>query len=220
MQAHSAVAKAKAIADVQATRVTNWANQKTVESKWAARRSRVRSMADHFQTGVRRGDLLVATPKLNSMPWRRSVIFITESSAKTVMGTILNRSTMMTTQKVTGCAVPHTQIYMGGPISTQALFMLHTSDFESSNTLSITDSWSISSDDHMFDKLSCGQEPTWYRFYMGAAGWHPQQLEHEIAQGAWMVHTNPSFSCVTADATDQWQQCVDSVSQTMFSNYL
>ena len=220
MQARSAVAKAKAIADARATKVTNLANQKTVESKWAARRSRVRSMVDHFQTGVKRGDLLVATPKLNSMPWRRSVIFITESSAKTVMGTILNRSTMMTTHEVTGCAVPHTQIYMGGPISTQALFMLHTSDFESSNTLSITDSWSISSDDFMFDKLSCGQEPTWYRFYMGAAGWHPQQLEHEIAQGAWLTLNKPSFACVTADADDQWNICLDTISQNVFDNYI
>lgn len=177
-------------------------------------------MADHFQTGVKRGDLLVATPKLNAMPWRRSVVFVTESNSKTVMGTILNRPTMMTTDDATDVAVPRTQVYMGGPISTQALFMLHTSDFESSNTLSVTESWSVSSDDFMFDKLAQGDEPVWYRFYMGCAGWHPQQLEHEIAQGAWMILPKPSFACVTADPTEQWQTCVDNVSQNMFDNYL
>lgn len=176
-------------------------------------------MADLCLTGVNRGDLLVATPKLNSMPWRRSVIFVTESSSKTVMGTILNRPTMMTTDEVTDCAVPRTLVHMGGPISTQALFMLHTSDFASSNTLSITDSWSVSSDDFMFDKLAQGEQPTWYRFYMGAAGWHPQQLEHEIQQGAWLCVPRPSFATVTADPTEQWQACVDTVSQNVFAAY-
>jgi len=177
-------------------------------------------MADHYLTGVKRGDLLVATPKLNSMPWRRSVVFVTESSNSTVMGTILNRPTMMTTEDVTDVAVPRTQVYMGGPISTQALFMLHTSDFASSNTLDITATWGVSSDTLMFDKLGMGQEPAWYRFYMGAAGWHPQQLEHEIAQGAWMIVNRPGFELVTAEATEQWAKCVDTISQTMFENYI
>ena len=177
-------------------------------------------MADLFQTGVERGDLLVATPRINSMPWRRSVVFVTESSTRTVMGTILNRPTMMTTDDATDVSVPRTQVYMGGPISTQALFMLHTTDFDSSNTLAITNSWAVSSDDFMFDKLAQGQEPTWYRFYMGAAGWHPQQLEHEIAQGAWMVVKRPGFSLVTQDANTIWQQCVDTISQKMFANYI
>ena len=177
-------------------------------------------MADHYLTGVKRGDLLVATPKLNSMPWRRSVVFITESSKQTVMGTILNRPTMMTTRDATDVAVRETQIFMGGPISTNALFMLHTSDWQSSNTLDITDSWGVSSDDFMFDKLAQGEEPTWYRFYMGCAGWHPEQLQHEIAQGAWMTLERPSFGTLTEEPTQLWQACVDSVSQNMFSSYI
>ena len=177
-------------------------------------------MADHYLTGVKRGDLLVATPKLNSMPWRRSVVFITESNKETVMGTILNRPTMMTTLDATDVSVPQTQIFMGGPISTNALFMLHTSDWRSSNTLDITDSWGVSSDDFMFDKLAQGEEPTWYRFYMGCAGWHPEQLQHEIAQGAWMTLERPSFATLTEDPTQLWQACVDSVSQNMFSSYI
>ena len=177
-------------------------------------------MADHFQTGVKRGDLLVATPKLNSQPWRRSVILVTESNRSNVMGTILNRPTMMTTDDVTDFAIPRTQVYMGGPVSTQALFMLHTSDFSSSNTLEVTDSWSVSSDNLMFEKLSFGDEPTWHRFYMGSAGWLPQQLEHEIDQGAWMVLHKPTFSCVTADAAAQWRMCLDTISQNIFDNYI
>ena len=179
-------------------------------------------MADHFQTGasITRGSLLVATPLLNSMPWRRSVVFITESSKSSVMGTILNRPTMMTTSDATDYAVPHTQIYMGGPISTQALFMLHTSDFRSSNTMDITSSWGVSSDDHMFERLAEGDIPTWYRFYMGASAWHPKQLENEIAHGAWMNVPAPSFTLMTEDPDDLWQKSIDSISQNMFSNYI
>ena len=136
------------------------------------------------------------------------------------MGTILNRPTMMTTEDVTDRALRRTQVYMGGPISTQALFMLHTSDFTSSNTLTVDKRWAISSDDFMFDKLAAGNEPAWYRFYMAAAGWHPQQLEHEIAQGAWLRLEDPSWECVTGDATDQWQACIDTLSQNMFSDYI
>lgn len=180
-------------------------------------------MAGHYQTGVnsiQRGDLLVATPKLNKLPWRRSVVLLTEVSPRSVMGTILNRPTMMTTDDVTDLAIPRTQVYMGGPISNGAMFMLHTPEFQSSNTLDITSTWSVSSDDLMFEKLSMGQTPTWYRFYMGAAGWHPQQLDMEInMHDAWMIINNPSFELVTADPTDQWSRCVDSISSSMFSNY-
>ena len=179
-------------------------------------------MADHYPTGVevRRGNLLIATPKLTQMPWRRCVILITESNTKNVMGTILNRPTMMTTDDVTDFSVPRRQIYMGGPVANSALFMLHTSEFQSSNTLNFTDSWAVSSDTLMFEKLSFGQEPSWYRFYMGAAGWHPRQLENEIAHQSWMILPKPSYEIVSADADDQWQMAVDTYSQNMFSNYL
>jgi len=180
-------------------------------------------MADHFQTGVRsvaRGDLLVATPQLTSMPWRRSVVFVTESSDRSVMGTILNRPTMMTTEDVTDCAVPRTQLYMGGPVSTQALFMLHTNDFDSTNTLAINSSWRVSSDDLMFEKLAQGEQPAWYKFFVGCAGWHPRQLEHEIAQGAWLTVKNPSYTTITQDPSDIWQHAVDAYSQNVFSAYI
>jgi putative transcriptional regulator len=180
-------------------------------------------MADLCPIGansIHKGDLLIATPKLQSMPWRKSVIFVTEAREGSVMGTILNRPTMMTTDDVTDVPITRTQIYMGGPIETHALFMLHTEDFSSSNTLHITDSWCVSSDTFMFDKLGYGQEPVWYRFYMGAAGWHTAQLQREIDHGAWMIINNPTFDLVTEDATDQWQTCVDSVSQKMFSSYI
>lgn len=179
-------------------------------------------MADHFPTGVSlaRGDLLVATPRLRTLPWRKSVIFLTETSNTSIMGTILNRPTMMTTQDVTDVDMPTRQIYMGGPISTQAMFMLHTSDFASTNTLYVTDSWSVSSDPLMFDKLSMGAEPTWHRMYMGAAAWYPQQLAQELAQDSWMIIRKPSYNLITEPSETQWQVCVDCISQTMFDQYL
>ena len=179
-------------------------------------------MADRYPTGVRlsRGDLLVATPRLRTMPWRKSVIFLTEASTSSIMGTILNRPTMMTTEDVTDVEVTRRQIYMGGPVSTQAVFMLHTSDFASTNTLEITDSWSVSSDTLMFDKLSIGAEPTWHRIYMGATAWYPQQLADELAQDSWMIIRKPSFNLITEPSDTQWQACIDHVSQTMFEQYI
>lgn len=177
-------------------------------------------MADHFQIGVKRGDLLVATPKVTHMPWKRAVIFVTESSSSSVMGTIMNRPTMMSTSDATDSVVPRRQIYMGGPIQTHAMFMLHTLDFTSTNTLLVNSTWGVSSDQLMFDKLAEGQEPTWYRFYMGAAGWNPRQLYEEIESGAWMLLKNPTFESMTGSATTQWQTCVDQISSAMFSDYL
>jgi putative AlgH/UPF0301 family transcriptional regulator len=72
----------------------------------------------------------------------------------------------------------------------------------------------------MFDKLSFGQTPTWYRFFMGTAAWHPQQLEHEIAQGAWMTLPTPGFELITQDSSQMWQSAVDAVSQSMFNSYI
>jgi putative transcriptional regulator len=181
-------------------------------------------MAGHSLIGasssVPRGSLLVATPKLSSQPWRRSVIFVTESSPSSVMGVILNTSTMMTTADVTDYDVPHTQIYMGGPVSTSALYMLHTNDFLSSNTLRVTPKWHVSSDTFMFEKLSHGAQPAWYRFYMGVAGWHPRQLEYELESGAWMILEDPTDELITAETDEQWKQCVEHLGSQMFDQYI
>lgn len=175
-------------------------------------------MSEHVH--ISRGDLLVATPQLAARPWHKSVVFVTEASKHSIMGTILNQPTMMTTADVTDIELPANRIYMGGPISTQAMFMLHTSDFASTNTLEVTDSWSVSSDTLMFEKLSFGEQPVWHRMYMGAAAWHPQQLEKELSKGNWMIINRPSFVLVTEEPDDQWQACIDHVSQTMFDSYI
>jgi|SaaInl5LU_22_DNA_1037371.scaffolds.fasta_scaffold31153_2 putative transcriptional regulator len=179
-------------------------------------------MAGHFQTGVRLqpGSLLIATPRITQQPWRRSVIMLTETKKQQVMGIILNCSTMMTTDDVTDFAIPRKQIHVGGPIQNSALFMLHTAEFQSSNTLNFHTNWALSSDTLMFEKLSFGQEPAWYRFYMGAAGWHPKQLERELAEQSWLVLPNPSYELISADTDDQWQLAVDTCSQNMFADYL
>ena len=181
-------------------------------------------MADHYPTGRRahisRGDLLVATPQLSTQPWRKSVVFITEANSRSIMGTILNQPTLMTTYDVTDLDIPNNRIYMGGPISTHAMFMLHTSDFVSSNTLEVTDSWSVSSDTLMFEKLSIGDQPVWHRMYMGAASWQPQQLENELSRRSWMIINKPSFVLVTQEPEDLWQECIDHISNSMFENYI
>lgn len=80
-----------------------------------------------------------------------------------------------------------TEIYFGGPIQPGLGFVLHSPDYELEQTAKISDEVYLTTNLEIIHDIQEGQGPDEFRFTLGYAGWGPEQLEREIANGDWLV---------------------------------
>ncbi len=79
------------------------------------------------------------------------------------------------------------EIYYGGPVQPGLGFVLHTPDYLLDSTEQISPSASLSTSLEVIRDIQDGHGPAYYRFTLGYAGWGPEQLEREIANGDWLL---------------------------------
>jgi putative transcriptional regulator len=177
------------------------------------------------------GKLLIANPNFPSVsPFAKTVIYIyqDDSSIGTV-GVILNKPTISVTEfcEDNGIMFPDDQarIHKGGPVSSTSILILHTDEWESSNTVKVGNRLSISSDNHMFLKMSTGNEPIYWRTFYGVSAWHPGQLDKELqgdapyANNMWLIADADDDVLFNYDGHDQWVRAVDMCSQQTIAHF-
>ena len=134
-------------------------------------------MADHYQTGVNmdttyRGKLLVAGPILNSNPvFSRSVVYVYEQrEGGEVIGVILNKPSQFRCSSLGllkdipfDPQLEETFVHKGGPVSDTSVLLLHTNEWQSTNTLQASGELAMTSDMLMIEKLSTGNTPKGWR---------------------------------------------------------
>ena len=173
------------------------------------------------------GSLLIANPRYAPSECQGRVVYITESSSNSTMGLIMNHPNsyvMSELMSQRGIDWPNSSatVSVGGEYSPGALIMLHTNEWYSSNTMPVTNSHSISSDEFMLEKLEAGATPDWYKLFLGTSGWTPQELEQELrgTKPAWLLLAKPSQYLLYAKPTHIWNHAVRELSQDMFSSYI
>lgn len=139
-----------------------------------------------------RGKCLIARPSVKDPLFKKSVVLIYEHSEQATVGLILNKPISQLTLKDILAnrgydSVATDPLHAGGPVNERAISMLHSGDWYSSNTMPVTDQISISSDDLMIYKFVNGDIPDGYRFFIGSAIWHPQQIAKEINANHWLI---------------------------------
>ena len=179
------------------------------------------------------GKLLIAHPNFpNGTIFHRAVIYLyQDKDDEGSIGVIINKPSKFTIKDVCedkGIQYPWTKkvIYHGGPVTQNALVLLHTNDWSSQNTATGGLNLAVSSDNLMFEKLSMGDEPMYWRLFGGMCGWAPGQLDAEM-KGEWPYR--PENSWLIADATDtfifsqegdkQWQMAFELSGNQMFDQY-
>jgi putative transcriptional regulator len=77
-------------------------------------------------------------------------------------------------------------VHWGGPVARESIWMLHSSEWTSSNTLEISDKVAVSSDLEMLEAIRQGETPFTFRVVNGFASWAPGQLAAELeGHGPW-----------------------------------
>ena len=179
------------------------------------------------------GKILVAHPNLPlNNPFRRSVVYCYQDNEAGAAGIVLNRLSKTTVQRLCqdngltfGDKRP--RLYLGGPVNTQALVLLHTDDWTSTNTARAGDGLCVSSDNLMLKKIADGNEPVYWRLFLGMSGWSPGQLQAELngnfpykPENSWLTAKADYSILFETDGDDQWHKATQFASQQMFDSYL
>jgi putative transcriptional regulator len=134
---------------------------------------------------------LLAMPQLGDPNFHRSVVLMLEHSEGGAMGLIINRGSAVTLGELArGQAMPidpgrePEPVFVGGPVEPQRGFVLHDDDGVAEKHLVLPGLYLSVTMDALAPLLRSATPRI--RFCLGYAGWGAQQLEREIAQGAWL----------------------------------
>jgi putative transcriptional regulator len=157
------------------------------------------------------GRLLVASPQLGDPNFDRTVILMLDHGPEGALGVVLNRPTGLPVDEILepwsdqALASPPGVVFRGGPVSPDAVIGLARTDADE-----IDESlWRIVLDGVGTVDLAIvpGEQPVnvlGVRMFAGYAGWSPDQLEEELAEGAWIVLDAVEADVFTADAGALW----------------
>lgn len=141
------------------------------------------------------GQLLVAMPVMDDERFIQSVIFLCAHSGEGAMGLVLNRplarprfNDLVQKFKISD-AVPARDIKIcsGGPIDHGRGFVLHTSDWQTDDTLEVDDDRALTASLDVLKAVAEGGGPRECVLALGYAGWEAGQLDHEIQQNVWLT---------------------------------
>ncbi|MBA3957482.1 MAG: YqgE/AlgH family protein [Parachlamydiaceae bacterium] len=141
---------------------------------------------------IQKGTLLIATPDVELGLFFRAVILVCEHNPNGSFGLVINKSLDLELPEeiinVHNLANPHVDIRAGGPVQTNQMMLLHTSNKLPQQTLEICDNVFLGGDlQFLQDALSDTQGPAVHLCF-GYAGWGAGQLEREFLDGGWFIH--------------------------------
>jgi len=140
------------------------------------------------------GNFLIAMPAMADPYFAKSLTYICEHNEHGALGVVINRPIDMTLQTLfdqVGIVLDNPQVanlplYFGGPVQTDRGFVLHQPVGAWSSTLAVGDDIGLTTSKDILEAVGRGEGPTRLLVTLGYAGWAPGQLEHELAQNAWL----------------------------------
>jgi putative transcriptional regulator len=148
------------------------------------------------------GQLLIAMPGMSDPRFDRSVIYMCVHSDSGAMGIIVNKTAPMMNfgdlisrldilQEGRSTDVPEEVMAMavlfGGPVEPGRGFVLHTSDyFSSDSSLPVSENIALTATIDILRAMANGQGPQRALLALGYSGWAPGQLEDEIQRNGWL----------------------------------
>lgn len=138
---------------------------------------------------------LIAMPAMVDPNFARTLTFICEHSDQGALGVIVNRPMDMSLDtlfdridlKLEAARLHDTPVYFGGPVQTDRGFVLHRPAGTWHSTLAIGGSIALTSSRDILESVGQSGEPAEILVTLGYAGWSAGQLEHELAQNAWLT---------------------------------
>ncbi len=159
------------------------------------------------------GRVLIAEPFLSGDYFSRSAVLLVQCAAEGHVGFILNKPTDLQVKELfKGFPDFEAPAFLGGPVSVDKLFFLHTLGDRVPDSLEINDRLYWSGDfEHLTSLIRAGLvEEEDVRFFLGYSGWSAGQLEAEITGHSWVV-IEPTVDSILASDENFWTESVKSI---------
>lgn len=178
------------------------------------------------------GSIIVAPPLSEDPYFSHSVILIAKHSPAGSWGLVVNKPTSVVTMdhimKSAGIvSSKKDKVYFGGPTENNRVHIIHTLDWASSSTITITKDIGITNDMSILAAISQNQGPALFRTCIGVCGWDAGQLDGEYqgnspwkSQNRWLDVSATIESVFHLTDEEQWRRAIDLVAQHKISNWL
>jgi putative transcriptional regulator len=179
----------------------------------------------HFDDALSlKNRLLVAMPAVDDPNFSHSVTYVCEHSDQGAMGITINRQLadlslgdVLDHMKIS-CSNPQIRqrpIYVGGPVSIERGFVLHSPHGGWESTLEVTEEVGLTTSRDILQAMAEGAGPARAIIALGYSGWAEGQLEQELADNTWLtVDGTPSLIFDTPMA-DRWRAAAQSLGVDM-----
>jgi len=161
------------------------------------------------------GQLLIASPELRD-PFDHAVIMIAQHDRNGALGIVINRpitrrpiATVLAALGADAAGVTDSVlIFLGGPVSPNVAFALHSTEYHGSHTLDIDGRVALSDAVEVLRDIGTGHGPKQSLIAFGYAGWAPQQLDDELARGAWVAAPENPALVFDTDRAKVWTEAL------------
>ena len=164
-------------------------------------------------------ELLVATPNMTDSRFKETVIFMFYHNKEGAAGLVVNKplSTMSIIElfKDNNVALPEKIIqneialYWGGPVHPENIFIIHSSDYNSSNPIFSNKDLIVTQSAKILFDIATNNGPKKYIILSGIAAWDPGQLDFEIDQNGWDKKIN-SYLSIFYNENEMWNRIINS----------
>ena len=166
------------------------------------------------------GSILISDPGLQDAYFQRSVVLLVEHNTQGSMGFVLNKKTdlIVNTFFPELEEYPEIPIYLGGPVSANRLFFIHSlGDLIVPDSVKIKDRLYF---DGNFEALKRYMQNGHsiegkVKFFLGYSGWTEGQLGNEISKNSWVVSHAAKENVLLADGESFWKNSLEQLG----SNY-
>lgn len=158
---------------------------------------------------IQKGTFLIATPEIDMGIFFRGVVLICEHNPNGSFGLVINKSLDLELPEeiinIHNLANPHVGIRAGGPVQTNQMMLLHTSDQIPQQTLQITDGVFLGGDLQFLQESITDENGPEIQLCFGYAGWGAGQLEREFLDGSWFLFPAAARHIFEIPADKIWQ---------------
>ncbi|MBL8395069.1 MAG: YqgE/AlgH family protein [Candidatus Accumulibacter sp.] len=143
-------------------------------------------LTDHF---------LIAMPAMVDSYFSKTLVYIAEHNDRGALGVIINRPIDMSLgsllEKIDvplhAEGIANLPVLFGGPVQTDRGFVLHRPLGQWQSTLVVNEQVGLTSSRDILQAVALNGQPHDVMVTLGYAGWSAGQLEHELAQNAWLT---------------------------------